>query len=620
MNIEYIEIHKNEWLTDALTRGGYDDMIPSNVILNKTLTGIGATRCELYAHRNSIIIEPNVPVIQCKLENEDLCLLGVFAGIRPASIRRYLIREDIRYKKILTTPESFYKVRNEAQKLGINLYGDDWFCLFDECEKITQDHDYRRSISQPISDFFRFSCKAMVSATPLMPSHPEFEAQQFRIIKVRPTFNYKRNLTLIVTNSFSNVLRKLLEKMNDSECVCIFLNKTDAISAIITELGLKEYKVFCSEKSVTKLHKQGIHKAQSAISYPLAKYNFFTCRFYSGLDINILPIKPDIIMLSDLRIALFTMIDPLTEAIQIQGRFRGGDDRQPCNSIIHIATVNPDMLIKSREELDIEISQYADNYNRLKEQYQNENNDVRKSALIKDLNNLNYNDLLDEKSKISHFAIDNLYNEERVKSYYLSGETLKRAYDESNYFNVTYINSVDLVGHDTITRISRTRNCIEQRKLIVRILEELRIGLICGRLDNNMVNPYMELLMQIEETSYILPIFQKIGITGIEECRYQKSLLNKAITLYEKQESEKLRFRNNVLVAIHEAFELGIYMSKEEIKSKIKKIYADFQIKCKVRQDTIKDYYEVSERNSLDTPSFKLNRFKFDGGFFEVPP
>ena len=100
MNIEYIEIHKNEWLTDALMRGGYGDMIPSNVILNKTLTGIGATRCELYAHRNSIIIEPNVPVIQCKLENEDLSLLGVFAGISTASIRRYLTREDIRYKKI----------------------------------------------------------------------------------------------------------------------------------------------------------------------------------------------------------------------------------------------------------------------------------------------------------------------------------------------------------------------------------------------------------------------------------------------------------------------------------------------------------------------------------------
>ena len=179
---------------------------------------------------------------------------------------------------------------------------------------------------------------------------------------------------------------------------------------------------------------------------------------------------------------------------------------------------------------------------------------------------------------------------------------------------------MDVVGQDTIMRINSARNCIEQRKLIVRILEELRIGLICGRLENNMVNPYMELLMQIEETSYILPIFQKIGIKGIEECKYQKSLLNKAFTLHEKQEAEELRFRNNVLVAIHEAFELGVYISKEEIKRKIRKIYADFQIKCKVKQDTIKDYYEVSERNSLDIPSFKLNRFKFDGGFFEAPP
>ncbi len=620
METEYLDLHDNEWLTDSLTRNGYENMIPTNVILDKTITGVGATHCELYAHRNSIIIEPNVPVIKCKADNDDIPLLGVYSGISRSIIRKYLNSTGIPYKKILTTPESFYKVREIAQELGINIYGDDWFCLFDECEKITQDHDYRRSISQPIYDFFRFSCKAMVSATPLLPSHPEFEAQQFRIIKVRPAFDYKRNLTLIVTNSFSNVLRKLLDDMKESECICIFLNKTDAISAIITELELREYKVFCSEKSVTKLHRQGIHNALSAISYPLAKYNFFTCRFYSGLDINILPIKPDIVMLTDLRVAQFTMIDPMTEAIQIQGRFRGGDDKQPYNSITHIATVNPEMSIKSHEELDIEISQFADNYNRLKAQYQGENNEVRKSALIKDLRNLSYNDLLDEKSEISHFAIDNLYNEERVKSYYLSGETLKRAYEKSNYFNVNYINRIDLVGHDTIMRINRTRNCIEQRKLIVRILEELSKGLKCGRLDDNMVNPYMELLMQIEETAYILPIFQKIGFKGIEECKYQKTLLNKAIILYEKQEAEELRFRNDVLFAIHDAFELGIYISKEEIKRKIKKIYANYHINYKVKQDTIKDYYAVSERNSLNVPSFKLNRFKLDGGFFEAPP
>lgn len=62
MQTEEIKIHNGEWLTDALKRQGYEN-IPSNVILDKTLTGLGATHTELHSNRNSIIIEPNVPVI-----------------------------------------------------------------------------------------------------------------------------------------------------------------------------------------------------------------------------------------------------------------------------------------------------------------------------------------------------------------------------------------------------------------------------------------------------------------------------------------------------------------------------------------------------------------------------
>ena len=42
-------LHKGEWLLDALKRVGCN-MIPTNTILNKTLTGLGATwkiQCKL---------------------------------------------------------------------------------------------------------------------------------------------------------------------------------------------------------------------------------------------------------------------------------------------------------------------------------------------------------------------------------------------------------------------------------------------------------------------------------------------------------------------------------------------------------------------------------------------
>ena len=79
-------INKGEFLIDALKREGYNE-IQSNVILAKTLTGIGATHCELFqAKRHSIIIEPNVPVIIGKTERED-GLLPVYALCTKSEIK-----------------------------------------------------------------------------------------------------------------------------------------------------------------------------------------------------------------------------------------------------------------------------------------------------------------------------------------------------------------------------------------------------------------------------------------------------------------------------------------------------------------------------------------------------
>lgn len=167
-------IKKGEWLLDALKRIGYD-MIPTNTILDKTLTGLGATHSEIHSKRNSIIIEPNVPVILGKLNGNEH-LEAVYEKCEPYNIKKYL-QMDIPYKKIVCTPESFKKIRKAAIELNINIYKD-FFCLFDECEKVTQDIDYRSKISQPIYDFFQFEGKAFVSATPLPMSHKEFERQK----------------------------------------------------------------------------------------------------------------------------------------------------------------------------------------------------------------------------------------------------------------------------------------------------------------------------------------------------------------------------------------------------------------------------------------------------------
>lgn len=599
-------LHKGEWLLDALKRVGYK-MIPTNTILDKTLTGLGATHSEIHSKRNSIIIEPNVPVILGKLNDNDN-LEAVYEKCTPYSIKQYL-KMDIPYKKIITTPESFHKIRKAAMELNINIYKD-YFCLFDECEKLTQDIEYRRKISQPIYDFFKFEQKAFVSATPLKMSHPEFERQGFQQIQIVPDYDYKKDLELVVTNSYYKRLRIVLDNLKDSKHICIFFNVTDGIADLIDNLGATDYKVFCSQQSVNKLKKRGIVNAYSQIDYPLAKYNFFTCRFYSALDIRIGRYKPDILMLTDLRTAQWTMIDPFTEAIQIQGRFRRkGNDDVTYNSLTHVTTINPNIHVRSDEEIRNRIEQFITNYNLLKEQQ--ETDEFKQEAILEDMGKLKYQDLIDERGEIDPFSIDNLYNEERVRAYYQSADRLYQAYLATGFFNITYNNVIECVGDDDIEKLNNTRVTTEQRKqllcLIVRLEEWLKNGKITFEEKEQLLN----LFRQQPECDYILTAYNKIGKDAIVSAEYKKPLIDRKIKEYDKAQAQQLRFSPKILDEIKAEFQLGIYLPKEEIKQKLEIIYQESGIIFKVEQKTIEDYYDCTPSHSKEKASFKLNFFKF---------
>lgn len=608
MRIVKAILQKGEWLLDALKRIGHS-MIPTNCILNKTLTGLGATHSEIHSKRSSIIIEPNVPVILGKLdENENL--EAVYAKCTPYNLKKYL-QMDIQYKKIITTPESFKKIRKAAEELHISIYKS-FFCLFDECEKVTQDIDYRRKIAQPIYDFFQFEHKAFVSATPLPMSHPEFERQGFQMIKVEPDFDYRKDLTLIVTNSYYRWLNIVLDHLKDSKHICIFFNVTDGIAELISNLGITDYKVFCSQDSVNKLLKLGMVNAYSQITYPLAKYNFFTCRFYSALDIHMGKYKPDIIMLTDLRTANWTMIDPFTEAIQIQGRFRRrGQDDVTYNSLTHISTVNPDLIPCSKEEISSKVDQFCANYKMLKEAHDAELDEFKKKAILEDMRGLKYQDLIDERGEINPFSVDNLYNEERVRSYYQSAEALYQAYIDTGFFNVTFLNVSDCVGEDDMERLTSTKVQIDQRKIILQLIIRIEEWFLSGKINYEEKEQQLNFFKQHPEGNYILSAYEKIGKDAIVSAEYKRCLIDRKVREFDKAQAHKLRFSENVLRDIQREFPTGVYIPKKEIQQKLRIILQSNGVQFKVSQDTIRDYYEVSESNSKELPSFRLNVFLF---------
>lgn len=583
-------------------------MIPTNTILNKTLTGLGATHSEIHSKRNSIIIEPNVPVILGKLNDKEN-LEAVYERCTPHTINKYL-KMDIPYKKIMTTPESFKKIRKAAMELNINIYKE-YFCLFDECEKLTQDIDYRRKISQPIYDFFQFEQKALVSATPLEMSHPEFERQGFQLIKIEPDYDYKKDLELIVTNSYYKRLRIVLDNLKDSKHICIFFNVTDGIGDLIDNLKVTDYKVFCSQKSVEKLKKRGIINAYEQIDYPLAKYNFFTCRFYSALDILNGKHKPDILILTDLRTAQWTMIDPFTEAIQIQGRFRKkGKDDVTYNSLTHITTIDPNIRVRSKGEIRNRIDQFIANYNLLKEQRDGTEDEFKQKAILEDMESLKYQDLIDERGDINPFSIDNLYNEERVRAYYQSADALYQAYLATGFFNVTYNNVTECVGDDDIERLNNTKVAIKQREQLVNLIVRMEEWFSMGKITFEEKQELLNLIRKQPEGDDILSAYYKIGKDAIVSAEYKKQLIEKKVKEYDKAQAQKLRFSPKVLNEIKAEFPLGIYLPKEDIKQRLQLIYHENGVDYKATQVTIEDYYDCTPSNSKEKPSFMLNFFK----------
>jgi hypothetical protein len=600
LNIIPLPLIKGDNLIEALKRDKKNN-IPSNVILDKTLPGVGATYTEIHAKRNSIIIEPNVPVIKGKVaKHSELNLLGVYKGITTKKIEAYLKNDKIKTKKILTTPEGFRKIKKAAKNMALNIYTD-FFCLFDECEKLNQDVGYRKKITNPVKDFFEFENKAFVSATPLKIHHPKVYEQNFTWYKVEPKFDYKKDIELILTNDFANVLLDKLKELVNSKCVCIFYNSTDGINSVINSFKMQnQVKVFCSDKSKKKLEKLGFTNIESDYCEPLEKYNLFTSRFFSAIDIE-LSVQPDIIMLSNLNQAEYTMIDPFTEAIQIQGRFRKiFADGKNYNTLTHITNIKSDLKIKSEEQLGKEIEQYKATHGKIFNDFLVETDPTKKNALMKDLNRLSFNELLNSDGEIDDFAIHNLYNEERVKAYYINLESLHKAYEDSKFFKVTYKSDLRLFSEEVKLKI---RGQEPMKKKLIRIVSVLNEAPDTEKI--------RQLLIQqsFEEANTIVDAYKKLGVDFIIEVDFSLAKIKKELEI--KENDDKRLKDERILQAIKETFELGAKKDRNYYKQELQKIYSRFRIKHKVVQETIKDYFDVSSDNSLKPPTYKLDRLRF---------
>ena len=594
MNTQIIQINKNEngkiqYLTEGLP------MIPANTILYKTLTGLGATYGELKANRNSIIIEPNVPVIVGKCndpKHKGDNLFGVYEGVYTEDVIKYLEKSADKKTKILTTPESFHKVKDAFELMDMDIYGT-CFLLFDECHKIVKDADYRSDITLPFDDFFLFNEKALVSATPISFSDPRFESQKFQTIKIEPTFEYKLPIKLIHTNNVLEQLKRELDKLDTT--ICFFINSTDMIHSFIKQLDIEnESTVFCAKKSVEKLKSKKFKQAFEQWSKSqMKKYNFFTSRFYNALDIE-LEIKPTVIMISDVYFSEYSMIDPHTDAIQAIGRFRNG-----VNSVYHIFNTNPNLPVRTKEEVDIYLQVSKEVYNKIKTFYNCATSEEARNAYREALKVLPFNKMLDKEGRENFFAIDNYVDEALLKSSYNEKEELIASYKRNPLFDLDVESAYFPFGDfERLKKESKYASLKDKRKEVVHQLELLK-----GDDETEMIRNYKNELRKADP--FIYEAYEEIGKEMIESLDYSVKRIKEAMIL--KQYREKTE-GTEFIQLIKNSFKVGQRYTKKYIKEELTRIYALTGVTPQktITGQSIIEFFHVKEINTGGSRKFLL--------------
>ena len=587
---------KIQYLTEILPE------IPTNTILYKKLTGLGATYGELKSKRNSIIVEPNRPVISGKCSDPKHSkdnLFGVYENVYTDKIIDY-IEKSIKHKKyikILTTPESFPKVQDAFETMEMDIRYE-CFLLLDECHKIVKDVDYRKNIILPMDFFFECENKALVSATPINFTDPRFEEQKFQTITVNPTFEHFKDLNLFITNNVLPTIRDTLKGITGNN-VFIFCNSTDTIYALMKQLNvLEESQVFCSSKSVDKLKALKFKNASEQWDKKkMKKYNWLTSRFYNALDIE-LDESPAVIMLTDCYMSEYTMIDPYTDAIQIVGRFRNG-----VSAIYHITNTNPNNPIKSHEEIKGFINCSEEIYKTMQTFYNSASNRAAKEAYRAALDCLPFNKMLDKYGNKNYFAIDNYMDDELLKSCYNNPETLIQTYSKCDSFRIHREDfSYKLGDCERLKRVNKSLSLKEKRKIIVSQLEQL------GECTTEME---LELKRELSQAdSFIVEAYDTIGKAKIESLHYAYRKIKEAVILTKYSEKST---GTEVIQLIKNSFHAGQCYKASYIKAEIQRIFKILNITPPkaITSHTINNYFRATEQRNKKMRGYYLIECRF---------
>ncbi len=573
-----VTLKQGQYLSDVMRK------IPTNCILSKRIPGCGATTLELMTKRNSIIVVPNVPVINSKCQKYDN-LLGVIEKVTVDNIVEYLNNNSL--FKIMTTPESFPKVKKACELCGLNIYSD-FFLLDDECHQLVKDVDYRADIVLPMDDFFLFERKALVSATPIGFSDPRFK--NFKTIEVCADYDYRQKIQVIHTYSIAKTVREYLESHKDNK-VCIFFNSVDGIYSLMNQLNiLDDATVYCAPKSRIKLKSEhGFTNAYDVWSADTMKqYNFFTGRFYTAFDLELEQEKPDLLMITDPHLSPYTILDVDTDCIQICGRFRKG-----ISSATHIYRTDEEIIVKTREQLEREISAHEFAYQTVQTLYNSADSRERRFAFGEALETLPFRKYLSPKLTKNWFAIDNAINEELVKGRYKYREQVRIWYNDCHYFIPTYEDKPYNKHDEKLRIIVAARSVKDKHRRMVQFLSELEEH------DSEYAMDFINEIRKIDP--FIVEAFELLGRERIEELEYNQRAIAEEIIMAQRKGNKVVRLVKN-------SFTVGCAYDNDSITKELIRIFDMVHIHPEkpIKGSMIKDYFQTEDWRSKKSRGYRL--------------
>lgn len=602
-------IKQGEYLIDILKA------IPTNSVIRKNITDIGATTLEIEFNRNSIIILPNLPVIYSKEEKfknsiKNIEVLGVHGDRTNLQIIDFLSKESSKSKKFLVTPESFYKLIECFKHLGID-YRNDYFLLFDECDKISKDIDYRKTISVPLDEFFKFKNKSLISATALVPSDPRFETEGFEFVNINPhkDFVVTQDIKIYKTNNSMDAFNYLIKQDVTEKNYFIFCNSIRAIAHLVNSNGIHENtSIFCSETSAESLKQSKVkgvyHKLKDDC---FSKYNFLTSRFFAALDIDF-DKDVEIYIITDLGIADHSIIDPETDAVQIIGRFRNKSIKKNVKVLL---TEEPEILALSKTDCLTLIDKYEFCYNDIINFGKTLPSGDDKRLVKEITNRLDFNHFMSYNGQRNHFKVDNYVYRHKINKHYQNFDNIINAYKdltvgetEQKRFDIKYIgtqwSNLDSAKAKLLTSMGQ--------KLSTTIMEVVTILDACKEEstdeifdteqlieDIKRMQPEIFLAYQIVDKDTLLLIEKKIELTREITRAHINSL------------GSNLSFLSDLKVE----FLLGEKLTTLEIKARFQSLITKHKLSFKATKANLDKYIDF-KRVALnkDSNGYKVRSYK----------